>query len=237
MKTTITILLAFAIMSCSNNNNNKEGGINNENYKEENDGKVYLRTMYSAFGGGSLDISWIYLGDDGTLIRNPVHGLNPVNVEAERNGNEKNIGQYELKDDKLHITWNNNKTSEWRIEKKDGEISIIDGGIVTVPNEFNDGETIEGKFSAMALGGGFSRVQTFLFRKDGKFELNASTAISTDYISDYGENSNGGEYELDGNTLRLTFNNGKKQVANIAHWKEDDGSLVLVINNSSFPQE
>ena len=57
------------------------------------------------------------------------------------------------------------------------------------------------------------------------------------HMSSHGEKNTKGTYELEGNTLRLRFNDGKQQVANIAHWKENDGSMMLVINGSSFPQE
>ena len=225
MKIIFSFLLAVMLLSCS------------DNPGSSGDGKVYLRTMYSAFGGGSLSISWIYLGDDGTIIHNPAHGVDPVDLEAERKDNEKNVGTYKIEDDKLKITWDNDKTEEWGIEKENGEISIIDGGIATVPDKFEKGETITGQFSAMALGGSFSRVQTMVFKKDGSFQLNTSTAISNDYVNEIGENDKAGKYELEGNTLRLKFDNGKEDKAMITHWKQDDGKIHLVINDSSFPQE
>ena len=225
MKTIFAFLLSVVLFACSNA---KSGSA---------DGTTYLRTLYTAFGGGSLTISWIYLGNDGTVVYNPKHGVNPVNIEAEKGDNAENVGSYKIQDDKIKITWSNGKTDEWSIEKKDGEISIIDGGITTVPNRFKKGETIEGSYSAMALGGSFSRVETMTFRKDGTFGTSTSTAVNNDYVSEIGENSSEGTYELNGNTLRMRFKDGKEQVANIAHWKEDGEKLTLVINNSSFPQE
>jgi hypothetical protein len=225
MKTAFAFVLAALLISCSNSG------------KKSGDGTVYLRTMYTAFGGGSLTISWIYLGNDGTIVHNPRHGVDPINIEAEKKDNEENVGTYEIDDHKMKIVWSNDKKDEWSIEKEKGEITIIDGGIATVPDKFEEGETINGKFAATALGSGFSRVQSFIFKKNGKFDLVTSTAVSNEYISDYGENSKGGSYELEGNTLRLQFEDGRKETATISHWKQDDGKLHLVINNSSFPQE
>ena len=224
MKTLFTVALSLLLLSCSNTKSSGSGGT------------TYLRTLYSAFGGGSLTISWIYLGDDGTIVHNPVHGVDPIDIAAEKKDNEANVGTYEIKGKKMLITWNNDETAEWSIEKEKGEISIIDGGIVTVPEKFEEGETIKGRFAATALGGGFSRVQTFVFKKNGKFEIVNSTAVSNDYISDYGENAKTGRYELKGNTLQLRYEDGSEQTATIAHWKDEDG-LQLVINGSSFPQE
>lgn len=225
MKTVFIFALTALLISCSNNS------------KTSGNGTVYLRTFYTAFGGGSLSISWIYLGNDGTIVHNPKHGVDPINIEAEKKDNEDNVGSYQIEGDKLKIVWSNDKKDEWSIEKEKGEITIIDGGIATVPDKFQKGETIKGKFAAMAVGSSFSRVQSFVFKKDGKFDLVTSTAVSNDYVSNYGENNKEGTYELEGNTLRLEFEDGRKEMATITHWKEDDGKLHLVINNSSFPQE
>jgi hypothetical protein len=225
MKTVFAFVLAALLISCSNNN------------KSSGNGTVYLRTFYTAFGGGSLTISWIYLGKDGIIVYNPRHGVDPINMEAEKKDNEKNVGKYEIDGDKIKIVWDNGKKNEWSIEKEKGEITIIDGGIVTVPDKFEKGETIKGKFAALAVSSGFSRVQSFVFKKDGKFDVVTSTAVSNDYASSYGENNKGGTYELEGNTLRMEFEDGRKEAATITHWKQDDGKLHLVINDSSFPQE
>jgi hypothetical protein len=225
MKTVFAFLLAVLLLSCSNQ------------AKKSGDGTVYLRTLYTAFGGGSLTISWIYLGSDGTIVHNPRHGVDPIDVEAEKKDNEENVGSYQIEGDKMNIVWSNGRKDDWSIEKENGEITIIDGGIVTIPDKFEKGETIKGKFAATALGSSFSRVQSFIFKKDGKFDLVTSTAVSNEYFSDYGENRKGGSYDLDGNTLRLQFEDGRKEIATISHWKQDDGKLHLVINNSSFPQE
>jgi len=227
MKKLTVFVLLLMLLSCNNDQQSSGGAA----------GTTYLRTLYTAFGGGSLTISWIWLGDDGTIVHNPVHGVNPVRIEAEKKDNADNVGTYKMEGDKMLITWSNNKTDEWSIDRKDGKISIIDGGITTVPNEFEKGETIEGQFAAVALGGAFSRVQTMVFKKDGSFAIETSTAVSNEYVSEIGKTGQRGRYELDGNTLRMQFEDGKEQVATIAHWKDEDGTITLVINNSSFPQE
>ena len=38
-------------------------------------GNLYMRT---AMSGSSLNISWIYLGNDGVIVKNPVAGANPI---------------------------------------------------------------------------------------------------------------------------------------------------------------
>ncbi len=55
-------------------------------------GKLYFRTMswYSSYGS-SLDLNWIFLGNDGTFVRDPKNGVNPVNYAAELQNNADNI--------------------------------------------------------------------------------------------------------------------------------------------------
>jgi hypothetical protein len=89
MKTVFAFVLAALLISCSNNN------------KSSGNGTVYLRTFYTAFGGGSLTISWIYLGKDGIIVYNPRHGVDPINMEAEKKDNEKNVCKYEIDVDKI----------------------------------------------------------------------------------------------------------------------------------------
>jgi len=222
-------LTALALITCFLSCNLHPGSSN---------GTTYLRTVFWANSfGGSLDISWIYLGKDGSIVRDPKHGLDPVDMAAEKNDNAENAGTYKIEDDKLKITWANGKTDEWSVEKKDGEIDAMDGGLVSVPEKFGSDDHIQGQFAATAFSPGFSNVQTMVFKKDGTFSLTSSNAVSNEVTTAYGESNQKGKYELNGNTIRLKFDNGNQSVASIAHWKEADGKLMLVINNNSFPQE
>jgi hypothetical protein len=225
MRKLTVALLALLLFSCNNNHTSSNG-------------TVYLRTVFWANSfGGSLDISWIYLGSDGTFIRNPKHGLDPVNIAAEKNDNAENVGTYKTEGDKLKITWDNGKTDEWTTEREKGEMVAMDGGLVSVPDKFGANEKIEGQFAATAFSPGFSNVQTMVFKKDGSFALTNSNAVSTEVTSAYGESTQKGKYELNGNTIHLKFDNGNENLACITHWKQDDGKLFLVINHNSFPQE
>lgn len=56
-------------------------------------GTLYLRTyMWTGMCGSSLDISWLYFGDDGQIVRNPKHGVNPVQWDKEKTDNVANTG-------------------------------------------------------------------------------------------------------------------------------------------------
>ena len=48
---------------------------------------LYLRTQF--WGGGSLDISWLYFTKDGVICKNPTYGINPFNLQICYNPSSK----------------------------------------------------------------------------------------------------------------------------------------------------
>lgn len=90
-------------------------------------GSVYLRTVM--FNG--LSITWVYLGNDGVIVWDPKHGVDPVNVAAEKADNSANTGTYKLAGNKLLVNWQNGKSAEMSVEYNGKAISAIDGGLTT----------------------------------------------------------------------------------------------------------
>ena len=104
--------------------------------KGNSTGKLYFRTlMLTSAYGSSLEISWIFLGNNGTLVRDPKHGVNPINYQAESADNANNIGKYKIAGNKLNVTWQNGQTEKWDIEYDHGELSAVDGGLVCCRGE------------------------------------------------------------------------------------------------------
>jgi len=201
--------------------------------------KLYLRTtmFYSSYGS-SLDISWIYMGADGVVVYNPKHGVNPINYQAEVADNAGNAGHYKIAGDMINVTWSNGKTASWKMEyDKSGVVSAIDGGIVTLQPPLPAGYRLSGRYAASAVMPNVSAVNTMIFKKDGTFTSERSGAVSTTNTSGYADNTYAGTYTINGNTLTLTFNSGKKETAVLTVWKMDGNKLRLIINSSSFPQE
>lgn len=195
-------------------------------------GDVYLRTVM--FRG--LQISWVYLGKDGVIIMDPKHGVNPVNLTAEKKDNPAYTGTYKLVGDKLLITWQNGKSAEWEVEfDKNKAISAIDGGLATkqppLPADFR----IEGRFSARASTANLLSSTTLVFSKDGKFSQSNFGGVSTADTGATSESSAAGTYAIAGNTLTLKFNDGRETHSVITVM--DLGKRYLVIDSGYYPQE
>lgn len=235
MKRLLILSLFGFLFGC---NNSESKAINSvQDTEEKSAGKLYLRTyMWTGMYGTSLDISWIWLGDDGRIVRNPKFGVNPVDIAGEEKENAKNTGSYKREGDKLKITWLDGRTAEWRVEEKGGEVSAIDGGIVSSPDAMPANYRISGKYSAMNVLPNVSSVQTLVFDEAGNFLLDQSGGISTPDVAANASSEKAGKYDITGNTLTLKFNNGEEKKAVIAIW-DMDGERSLVINSSHYPEE
>lgn len=197
------------------------------------DGKLYLRSTY--FNGTSLD--WIYLGNDGTIVRDPKNGADPIDNNLEKQNNADNVGSYKINDKKLLLTWQDGKTTEWGLEYDKGEISAIDGGIVTLQTGLPSGYKLDGQYAASALLANVGQVQTFVFKKDGTFTLNTLGVVSTEDVGATAEGNKKGTYTINGNTIKINFNNGEKTIGVITIFGNAGEKKNLILNNSSLPQE
>lgn len=186
--------------------------------------------------GSSLDISWLYFGDDGQIVRNPKHGVNPVQWDKEKTDNAANTGTWKQEGEKIVLHWLNGKTASWTYEKEGGHFSIIDGGISTIQDAMPDGYPLEGKFAALTVLPNVSNSNTIWFTKDGRFTLNKTGTVTTPDVAKAVSGDQSGKYSINGNTLTLQFEDGKETRSVIAIW-ESDGEKNLVINTRYFPQE
>lgn len=227
-------ILSVLLLAC-NNAGSAPGSDSAAAPKE--DGHLYLRTyMWTGMYGSNLDISWIYLSDDGKIVRNPVHGVNPVDWAKEGQDNAKNVGRYEEKDGKLAITWSNGKTDSWSIERKGGEVTIIDGGIISEPDAMPANYRIEGQYAASTVLPNVANSQTLVFQKDGSFTMSNLGTVTTPDVAKAAQNDSKGTYDISGNTLTFQFADGSVKKSTICIW-DMDGERSLVINGRYYPQE
>lgn len=192
-------------------------------------GKLYLRHIRWLTGGSSLN--WYFFADNGTIVLDPKHGANPVDLAAERVDNMKNMGTYSFSNNLLKIKWVNGLSTEVEVEYKNGELISIDAFSVVMrltglPANFKLNST----YSGVMGGGSVAQGRTFTFSQNGTF-----TSVNTGYVSTsmgnaIAEKSNSGNYSITGNTLVLNYADGTIEKAPIAIW--DDR---LVINNTSLP--
>jgi hypothetical protein len=201
-------------------------------------GKLYLRTFGRVYGGRySLDINWVFLGADGTIVYDPVSGVDPIDYKTEERHNSNKIGKYKLAGKKMFITWRNGKKEEWGIETKGAELTVLDGGIVTRQARMPAAYRLDGQFAASAVMPNLGSVRTFVFSKDGSFTLNTLGTVTTPDVAAQKEWDQKGTYFITGNTLTLQFASGEKKKSLICIWDMGDGTKSLVINGSYFPQE
>ena len=194
-------------------------------------GNLYMRT---AMSGSSLNISWIYLGNDGVIVKNPVAGANPIDLAKEKAKNAANTGTYTLQGDKLHIKWSNGKTAQWRVEKAGNKLKGMDGGIVTQPAAMPAGYKLEGNYASSAVAPNVSNSSTFTFKKDGTFQLKSSGTVTTSEVASMASSQNSSTYNIAGNTLTLKMADGtvEKSLINILDFA---GDKYLIINQKRYP--
>jgi len=192
-------------------------------------GKLYLRHIRWLTGGTSLN--WYFFADNGTIVLDPKHGANPVNLAEERVDNMKNMGTYSISNNLLKIKWVNGLTTEVEVEYKNGELIRIDAfSIVMRLKEFPANYKLNGTYSGVMGVGNVAQGRTFSFSNNGTF-----TSLNTGYVSTgmgnaIAEKNNSGNYSINGNTLVLNYADGNIEKAPIAIW--DDR---LVINSTSLP--
>lgn len=230
--------MAFALLfSCNTSEQTTDGSSDGAAAASETKGDLYLRTyMWTGMYGTSLDISWIYMDEDGNIVKNPTHGVNPVDWAKEKQDNAKYTGTYKVEGDKLNITWSDGKTASWSLEKKDGEYSIIDGGITTKQEGLPKGYRIEGQYASSVVLPNVAATSTLVFKKDGTFTSSNYGTVTTPDVSGESRSGNAGTYDISGNTLTMKFPDGKVEKSVITIW-DMDGQKNLVINSSYYPQE
>ena len=203
---------------------------------EASKGTLYLRTyMWTGAYGTSLDISWLYLGNDGVIVRNPKHGVDPLDVAKEKADNAKNTGTWNMEGNKILVSWSDGKQMSWSFEKEKGVVSSIDGGIVTVQSGMPAGYRLEGKYAALSVLPNVSNSQTIVFKNDGTFSMNSTGTVTTSDVSGVASSDKEGKYTITGNTLTLTFGNGEIKKSVITIW-DTGNEKNLVINTRYFPQ-
>lgn len=235
MKQSFVISLLILLVSC---NNSTSTGKKGSTGSEQSDGELYLRTYtWTGMYGTSLDISWIYMDENGNIVKNPRHGVNPVDWVKEKQDNPTSTGTYKVVGDSvLQITWVNGETDNWGLETKDDEYSIIDGGITTRQEGMPDDYRIEGQYASSVVLPNVAATSTLVFHKDGTFTSSNYGTVTTPDVSGESENKNTGTYDISGNTLTMKFPDGKVEKSVITIW-DMEGKKNLVINSKYYPQE
>jgi len=61
---------------------------------------LYLRTQ---FWGSQLNVSWLFFAPKNKIVRNPLYGVNPLQIDKETANNASNVGTYTKTGDTMTI--------------------------------------------------------------------------------------------------------------------------------------
>ena len=179
-------------------------------------GKLYVRSLYSIVTG-IVSIDWYYMGEHGGFVKNPKNGVQPVNIEAEKNNNRQNTGTYSLYKSNgnsfIMITWSSGDLTTMGLKYENGDIVEMDiMGIMMRQTGLTKSLKLNGTYN------GASTDLSFHFSTDGSFtfkDFNFDTNTWETYP---------GNYEIVDNNLKLKFDDGLV-LCLIAVL--DDGNLII----------
>lgn len=194
---------------------------------------LYLRTQF--WGGGSLDISWLYFTKDGVICKNPVYGINPFNLQKETELNKANTGKFSVAANKMNISWASGKSQSIKAEFNGALLKGLDGGICTKAKPFI-AKSLAGKtYSGYASAGSVSQSTVIEFKEDGTFVMNKRGAITGSGNISGSASSQGtqtGIYTVTGNTIVFKYSDGTE-------WRTlaqpyDLGKDEIILNDKLF---
>ncbi len=192
-------------------------------------GKLYLRHIRYFNGNTALD--WYFLADNGTIVVDPKHGVNPVNLAEERVDNMNNMGTYIIANNQLKVKWLNGRTSDLQLEYKNGDIIGIDvGSIVMRQTGLPANYKLNGTYSGVMTSASVAAGSRFTFSNSGSFTSTGTGYVSTGAGNGTTEKQSSGTYSISGNTLTLQYSDGRVEKSVIAVWENR-----LVINGVSMP--
>jgi hypothetical protein len=181
---------------------------------------LYLMTRFSV---GTLTLE-AYRFADGTVVRNPVAGIDAL--AQERAQRPHDVGTYRIEGDNLVMAFGGKPGVSSVYERNDGGCFSWDAGSFCPVKPFARDTRIDGVYTGGASvgGGAVMSASTVTFRADGTYSLSSASSIKTG-IEAGTVGSTGawqGGYRFDGNALILTPDNGAEQ--RFSTFPYDDGS-------------
>lgn len=166
-------------------------------------GTLYLENSIA----GGLRLYWLYLGDDGTFVKDPKFGVDPVNYTLEKQNNSLNVGTYKKTHDMIMVTYANGKTETWKIEYLNGTLNTIDGLYASIESPLPSNFKLNGSFTANLYTTSIASTQTYTFNNDGNVTLTGLGAIRNDATNATASSQKRGTYFIKGNTISINFTN------------------------------
>ena len=197
---------------------------------------LYLRTQF--WSGGSLDVSWLYFNQSKKIVRNPIYGVNPLQLDKEVAENKSNVGTYIISGNKMTIDWADGKKQTINIEFKNNDLSGFDGGVCSKAKPFTFKYFSNKTYSGTAIYGSVGRSLTFTFGSNGQFTNKRLGSISgsgntSGAAASMSEET--GIYQINGNTILFKYANGKEW--RVIAQPYDLGNEEILINDQLFRQK
>ncbi|HTI72998.1 MAG TPA: hypothetical protein VMF06_23695 [Candidatus Limnocylindria bacterium] len=182
---------------------------------------LYLQIQTSMFGGRiSFSYQYYWFRPDGNIYFGvPPGGLaKPGNFGPILERDPKNCGHYGVSGGKLNLQRNGEKPATFDFSTEGGDAVLhFNGPALVRVGQFKEKQSLEANYEGgnSAAGGGVfvSASGNFHFHADGTFD--SGSVVSFDSKGDKSAASGGstqsnqGQYQLGGNTLQLTYSDGK----------------------------
>jgi len=224
MKTLLSVFFLTALVSCTSPGSepgeqpHKSSHKSGDEESQADKGNLYLWSFQFS-GVRGKEYAWYYLSDDGVLVKNPKHGVDPLSIELEKEDNADNTATYKIKGDEIEVHWDNGQKTTWGLEYKGDVITGMDSGPMSQPKAFDDGFTLHAKYYA-ALVLQDAKAGKYLALKD-----DGSAVLS----NEDGTDASQGKYNIKGHTLTITID-GNVQKAIIGYLAEE-GKKSVIIND------
>ena len=214
--------ISILLLSCSTN-------ASTETEVAPSKGTLYLQSYIV----GGLRIGWLWLGDDGTFVRDPKFGVDPVNTAMEKEHNAASAGTYTKNGKIIAVTYYSGKKENWAMEYDNGKLNTIDGWFVEAQKGLPANYKLEGKFSANFHIGYVSKQQTYTFNNDGTLTLTGQATVNTGVGGGTATaGAEKGTYVIKGNTMTIKMANGDNSIAVIGFLPGTKPAII--INNAMF---
>ena len=174
-----------------------------------------------------MRIYWLYLGDDGTFVKDPKFGVDPINYNLEKINNSANLGTYIKTNNSINVKYLNGKSEKWNIEYLNGKINTIDGLYSSMQSSLPGNFKLNGSFSGSLFTENVASLQTYIFKNDGTVTIKGLGAIRNNVTNATAKSTTTGTYTISGNTLHIHLTSKPEMVAVIGFLPGDKPSIII----------
>ena len=194
---------------------------------------IYVVQKTTVTPGGFYNVipTAYLLFDDGSIYKNFLVSPDHLKINSSKLSEPDQWGTWKKIDNKISIRWNNGKTKEW------------DKWYVGKPAK--DGELINGSFYTVSGGGNvayggtitYGSIKTITFKEQGQFTLLDITEGVNASQNLYRHQSKSGIYSLNGYSIELVYNDGKKEQRAFYFYHGRDNFGIGGIKNVFSPRK